>query len=424
MKKCFKTIALAMCVVFLAGSAWALTLDDHVKVAPGGKGDVLIFPFYAAIDGGWETKLTVVNTSNTYSTVAKVIVRSPVNSEELLDFFIYLSPTDVWTGTLKFDAQTGALLESDSDSIVSRLAGAGNPVWGDEEIAIRALIAPSGVLDFNEMGYAYVINIASFDLGAPPVAKNRIYNAYQAVLAADDLGGNLPQNILSGWMDFQVAGFGLTSALNAVTLKDYKNEEVATIAEETILGAEANNTLMEVEAALSKNDIAIPYLNTGDDISLHFLTFPTKYSVTDADGLLASVRSPFAGFSPDRDFCVRFRLDLYDTTEDTITPADPIWSPAPPPEFNDLCNELNWLVSDASPFDEGWIRYTFGYATTGQNKVPEEMTYTGAPVIPVGLNLGASGMSLKYGAWTDGEVSATDWDGLNEPVPGYQYSDF
>ncbi len=422
MNKLFKMVLLTICMVFLTSSAWASTLEDHVKVAPGGKGDVLIFPFYAAIDGGWETKLTVINTHKELSTVAKVVVRSPVWSEELLDFFIYLSPTDVWTGTLKFDAQLGAMLESDDDSIVARLDGAANPVWGDEEVARRALVQPSGVFDFNEMGYVYVINIASFDEGLPQVDKYDIYERYQLITAITDAVA--PQNILSGWMDFQVAGFGLTSALNAVTLRDYKNEEVAVIAEETFLGALANNTLMEVEAALSKNDIAIPYLNTGDDISMHFLTFPTKYSELDEDGFIEGVRSPFAGFRSDRDFCVRFKLNVYDTTEDSITPADPIWSPAPPPEFNDLCLELNWLVSDESPFEEGWLRYTFDYTTLGSNRATEEMIYTGAPVIPVGLNLGMSGMSLKYGAWTDGEVSSTAWDGAGFPVEGYQYADF
>ncbi len=422
MKKCFKTIALAMCVVFFAGFAWAANPFDHVKVAPNGKGDVLIYPFYAAIDGGWETKVTVINTSNTYSTVAKVIVRSPIFTEEILDFFIYLSPTDVWTGTLKFDANLGAILESDDDSIIARLGAENVPVWGDVEVARRALVVPEGPGDFNEMGYFYVINVASFDLGAPVVPKNRIYNAYRELPSLTTVPeANYPRNILAGWMDFQVAGFGLTSSLNAVTLSDYANELVAAIAEEYQLGdGNANNNLFEIEAALAKNDIAMPYLNTADDISLHFLTFPTKYSEYD-EGLVG-VRGPFSGFNPDRGYCVRFSLNLYDTTEDSLTPDDPIWSPAPPPEFNDLCNELNWLVSTDSPFEEGWIRYNFNYTTAGTDLEGNSMTYTGAPVIPVSLNLGSSGMSLKYGAWTDGTVMATI-EQTDVELPYYQYSD-
>ncbi len=420
MKKQIKAILVALCVVFLAGSAWAASIDDHVKVAPNSKGDVLIYPFYAAIPGGWETKLTVVNTSLTMSTVAKVVVRSAVFSEELLDFFIYLSPTDVWTGTFKYDSDLGTIMESDDDSIVSRLGGNNDPVWGDEEIAQRALVIPEGVGDFNEMGYIYVVNIATWDEGLPKVDKDDIYDEYETITSiAPDY---LPQNILAGWMDFQVAGFGLNSSLNAVTLRDYQNREVATVAETTFLGADALNNLLEVEAALAKDDIAIPYQNN-EDISLHFLTFPTKYAILDDAGFIEGVRSPFDGFRADRDYCVRYQLFLYDTTEDTLTPADPIWSPAPPPEFNDLCNELNWVVSDSSPFAEGWIRYNFGYTTTGQNFNQEEMTYTGAPVIPTSLNLGASGMSLKYGAWTDGQVSSTAWyNGI--PIDFYQYADF
>lgn len=432
MKKCFKTIAMAVCVVFLAGSVWAANPFDHVKVAPNGKGDVLLYPFYAAIQGGWETKLTVVNTSDTYSTVAKVIVRSPVFTEEILDFFIYLSPTDVWTGTLKYDANQGAMLESDDDSIIARLGAENVPVWGDEEVATRALVVPEGVGDFNEMGYLYVINVASFtgtvlgrDLGTPPVNKRYIYDAYRSLPPLGTVPAEYqPQNILAGWMDFQVAGFGLTSSLDALTLRDYKNNLVAAIAEEYQLGdGNANNNLFEIEAVLAKQDIAMPYLNTGDDISVHFLTFPTKYSEYDSDlERVVGVRGPFAGFNPDRGFCVRFSLNLYDTTEDSLTPDDPIWSPAPPPEFNDLCNELNWLVSSDSPFDEGWIRYNFNYTTTGTDLENNPMSYTGAPVIPVSLNLGSSGMSLKYGAWTDGTVMASV-ENTNIVLPYYQYSD-
>ena len=432
MNKLFKSIVLTLAFVFMAGLVGAASITDHVKVAPGNKGDVLIFPFYAAIDGGWETKVTVVNTSKTDSTVAKVIVRSPVFSEEILDFFIYLSPTDVWTGTLKYDPQVGTVLESDDDSIVARLGAQNRPVFGDEEIARRALVAATGPGDFNEMGYLYVINIASFtgiidgtNFGNPPVDKVEIYNLYRSLTPGGTVPEEyLPKNILAGWMDFQVAGFGLTSSLNAVTLSDYQNDYVADIQLEYQLGdANANNTLFEIEAALSKNNIAMPYLNN-EDLSMHFLTFPTKYTDFDNTGAI-SVRSGYLGFDSARNFCVRYTLNLFDTTEDSLTPEDPIWSPTPPAEFNDLCNELNWVVSTDSPFAEGWINYNFNFPTAptpGQSLDGNFMTYTGAPVIPVTLNLGASGMSLKYGAWTDGTVTLTLEEGFYE-VPYYQYSD-
>jgi hypothetical protein len=421
MNKLLKSMVLSLVMIFMAGTVWAVNIDDHVKIAPNGKGDVLIYPFYAAIDGGWETKLTVVNTDTTLSTVAKVVVRSPIYSEELLDFFIYLSPTDMWTGTLKFDATLGAIMESDDDSIVTRLAANGTPVWGNEEIARRALITPSGVGDFNEMGYVYVVNIATWYEGMPAVDKEDIYDEYQIITAIDP--NYLPQNILAGWQDFQVADFVFTSSLNAVTLRDYQNREVATVATETKLGTNALNNLMEIEAALSKNDIALPYINTADDLSVHMMTFPTKYSQIDANGLIDGVDSPFTGFDSELDWCVRYKLNLYDTEEDTLTPTDPIWSPAPPSEYNDLCFELNWLVSSDSPFEEGWIRYNFNYTTTDENYNEVEMSYTGAPVIPVGLNLGMNGMSLKYGAWTDGEVSSSSWYG-GDVIDFYQYADF
>jgi len=115
-----KTLIFGVMVMMLATTAWAASPADHVKVAPNKQGDVLIYPFYAAIEGGFETKLTVVNTSRTESTVAKLVVRSEVHSQELLDFLIYLSPSDVWTGTLKWDAaEGGPVMYSDDDSVLS-----------------------------------------------------------------------------------------------------------------------------------------------------------------------------------------------------------------------------------------------------------------------------------------------------------------
>jgi len=113
-----------MALMVMSGSVWAWNYADHVTTAPNNKGDVLIFPYFLALDGGWETKLTVINTDEVNSVVAKVVIRSFKNSEELLDFFIYLTPADVWTGKMMVDATTKrVVVDSTDDSVLGSTSG-------------------------------------------------------------------------------------------------------------------------------------------------------------------------------------------------------------------------------------------------------------------------------------------------------------
>lgn len=435
MKWYLKTLALAVALVFMAGTAWS---QVDVEYAPEGKGDVLIFPFYAAFDGGWETKLTVVNTDRTNSTVAKVVVRSPKYSGELLDFLIYLSPADVWTGTLKYDANAGGpVLYSDDDSILAdydfeKKEG----LWADEQPVSRSLLTPNAKqnlkgTDYAEMGYVYVINVATWHAGDRPVDKDDILAEYGPFDGAGsdqiDAGDFVdPKNVLAGWMDFHIAGYGVAT-LNATTLKDYKNLTKIVSQRETVLapvdhdfdenpldpsGGSSDTTLSEIELALGKQDIAMPYLNKADAFSAHMFNFPTKY--TDLDSVSKwlgdktqhniSVISDWPGFT-EKQKVATYKSYLFDLQENTIAEETPIWSPAPPEaEDNEFPHELNIRFTDGfgEDFAEGWVNYEF--VVPAKHSLASDSARDYAPTIPVSVDLTASGMSFKYGAWTQGTV--------------------
>jgi len=65
------------------------------------RGDALIYPFYRHSDG-WETEIVVRNTTEN-AIVAKAVVYSGDESDEVVDFNIYLSPRDVFRFTMKDD---------------------------------------------------------------------------------------------------------------------------------------------------------------------------------------------------------------------------------------------------------------------------------------------------------------------------------
>ncbi|MDH4019115.1 MAG: hypothetical protein OEU84_05895 [Xanthomonadales bacterium] len=79
-------------VVGIAGSAQA------VNINPDGTGQVLLYPYYT-INGGNQTIFSVINTSEDAKAV-KVRFLESENSQEVLDFNLYMSAFDVWSAAI------------------------------------------------------------------------------------------------------------------------------------------------------------------------------------------------------------------------------------------------------------------------------------------------------------------------------------
>jgi len=97
----------------LVGTA-AMAASVHIE--KDGTGDYLIAPAYFANSASWSTKIKVVNTNTTAAVIAKVIIREGVMSKELVDFPLFLTPGDVFEGTLHY--RDGAIyFDTDDDSV-------------------------------------------------------------------------------------------------------------------------------------------------------------------------------------------------------------------------------------------------------------------------------------------------------------------
>jgi hypothetical protein len=76
---------------------------DAVNVNPGGLGQVLIYPYYTtnatALGNAYNSLLSVVNTGSSAKAV-KVRFLEGKNSQEVLDFNLFLSKYDVWTAAI------------------------------------------------------------------------------------------------------------------------------------------------------------------------------------------------------------------------------------------------------------------------------------------------------------------------------------
>lgn len=106
MKK--KILSAAVLAALGAGSAQAVNLSTD------GTGEVLIFPYFT-VQGNEETLLSIVNTTNQGKAV-KVRFREAYNTQEVLDFHVYLSPYDVWTAKIQDAADGGAEVITNDNS--------------------------------------------------------------------------------------------------------------------------------------------------------------------------------------------------------------------------------------------------------------------------------------------------------------------
>uniref|UniRef100_A0A7S3H3V9 Uncharacterized protein n=1 Tax=Spumella elongata TaxID=89044 RepID=A0A7S3H3V9_9STRA len=90
----------------VAGTAVDLAAGQLTKATatalttqPGGVGHALLVPYFNAQNGNM-TVLHVTNTDQTNGKAVKVRFRGAANSDDILDFQVFLSPGDVWTAAV------------------------------------------------------------------------------------------------------------------------------------------------------------------------------------------------------------------------------------------------------------------------------------------------------------------------------------
>ena len=101
----------------LTGLAGMASVSHAVNVNPDGLGQVLLYPYYTA-RGGNDTLISIVNTTERGKAV-KIRFIEAMNSREVLDFNIYMSPYDVWTAAVTEAADgRGKMLTNDTTCTV------------------------------------------------------------------------------------------------------------------------------------------------------------------------------------------------------------------------------------------------------------------------------------------------------------------
>jgi len=186
---------LIMSVALIASTATTLMADNAV-ISKDGLGDFLIAPFYMAKDKIC-SKITVYNTNPTHSILAKVAIREQLTSNEV-DLPIFLSPGDVWSGTL-CERNGDTVLYSTDDSNHPSIA---TILENGKDLTKQSIKAGNIDVDFSA-GYIEVYPIAEFDEHSDKkIDKSILVKRWDSLIK-----GQIPSNTLTNGVDgYSLAG--------------------------------------------------------------------------------------------------------------------------------------------------------------------------------------------------------------------------
>lgn len=161
----FKRKALFTAMVAAVGAAGTA---EAVYLNPNGTGQVLVYPYYTVQSSGgnaYNTYLSVVNTTSS-SKAVKVRFLEGKTSSEVLDFNLFLSPNDVWTGAvIPASSATGApahLITADNSCTSPNIGLTGVDFRNFQYAAgVGGVALPGTGLDRTREGYVEMIEMAT-----------------------------------------------------------------------------------------------------------------------------------------------------------------------------------------------------------------------------------------------------------------------
>src|SRR5690242_17224139 len=395
-----KSLCAALAGVGALGAAGAA---QAVNLNPDGLGQVLIYPYYTTRNDNaghaYNSLLSVVNTTASVKAV-KVRFLEGKNSREVLDFNLFLSPADVWTGALAPASGGGTVLTTADRSCTLPAIPAGGVTFRN---ALLSADGAGATLDRTTEGYVEIIEMATYadttttakfvthdpPGGSPPKCSS-VTDA-QAFADASGVQGGLMGgmtliNVQSGsdYTEDAVALDNFATGVNLYfnagdtrpTLQNVQPQSSVVIADFGLVfnssWAGSPNSADAVSAVLMHDTVLNEYVldaatNSGTD---WVVTMPTKRFYV-ANGTGNATRLFQRNFNKTAGSCDDVSLDIFDREEQTTsTPTD--FSPQPEAGVNQLCWEANVITFNNSnvlgsansanistDFEHGWLDIGF-----------------------------------------------------------------
>lgn len=385
-----------------------------VEVAADATGQVLLAPIFYVKNEGQVNYIKVINTSFTHAVKARIAFRSRVNSTEVLDFILYLTPGDIWRGEV-VNVAGQSWVKSTDDSVRNLPFADSFASVAGKAASVQMFDAALSVNDDNEMGHFEVIGaysatgvvntpsgfitikqgMSKFDLAKifdTPIATLLPLNACAVgAIVGCNLRTDDPTSVqLRGEVSLSLAGdqFGyeMTALDDSTDTGLVISNPFYDVAVRLSVDLGANfagpgvDNILNIESALAAAGFGASYQNNDKGLSFSLITFPTKYRHFKQDpcasGSTANWTPPF---SPQG--TMGYNIRQLDNQEHDVISADISVSGSLTPPGAKILPEVEWFLPEWK-FAEGWYSL---------NLIPEVgCPYPGAPAIVNTLNMNGS----------------------------------
>jgi hypothetical protein len=223
----------ALFAALTGASALALSAASNaVYINTDGLGQVLVYPYYT-VRGGHTTLISVVNTTDRAKAV-KVRFLDGKNSAEVIDFNLFLSPKDVWTGAVIPTAAAAALVTADKSCTNPKIPAAGVEFRNFQFVDdgdVGSLLS----LDRTREGYLEIIEMATIPT-TTALGKDVTHNAgvpacklTSDASATAATGLSVPSGGLFGTVTWVNTSSGYASSADAVAFDGWFAGQTASI---------------------------------------------------------------------------------------------------------------------------------------------------------------------------------------------------
>tara|TARA_R110002110_G_scaffold245617_3_gene462007 strand:- start:54391 stop:55800 length:1410 start_codon:yes stop_codon:yes gene_type:complete len=429
-------ISAAVAATLLGASA-----ANAVFVNSEGHGQALIYPFYT-VEGGHDTYINLVNTTDQAKAV-KVRFVEAMNSQEVLDFNLYLSPQDHWSAVVFADGSGASIRTADTSCTVpgtlsAKVEGVPGTVVPFRNFTYQTDGPEFRGVDRTREGYVEIIEMGVLDLATDEAAATHVSGVpfdCSTLVGHWSAGGkwtadrnqdmSVPSGGLYGYGVLINVDEGTNATYSAVALDDFVSTNLdpgsvpihfapgtvdpglvdatpvaqvldssagfTTVTSSFAEGIDAVSAVL-MHSAIMNDYVLEPTINAGTD---WVVTFPTKKNyvngVVDAIPPFTEEWDPLTATA-----CEAMAITYYDREERTITPDPLDFSPAPPgPAAFALCREANVLTFNDSnvltgssrvnqnlnvDYNNGWLE--LGFTGAGRTLTSDEGdTYNGLPTV-------------------------------------------
>lgn len=425
-----KLVSMAVASAISGAAMLASAPAQALNVSQNNVGQVLLFPYYT-VKSGFDTLFTVTNTSNK-AVAFKIRFREALNSREVRDFNVVLSPHDHWSGVVTAVGTNGAAVRTYDNSCTSpnKNNWTGVDVNGDGvtdgySVAFTDALYTGAYADgvsatdnANRVqeGYFEVIEMGTSSVTTDTIYAGALHNSagVPANCAAVDTtlnAGNTtfhtnwtaPENVLKGHLTYISVATGKAIDAEPVAIENFMTTNnimfpaanvfpsladgnVSSDAKSFSNGVIVDSGFMTdsadaVSAVLASVNVMNEFASGTTTQTSWVVTFPTKHFYTDSYGATGSnVNTSTTTFTPGDPFtqwfpdngksCDTYSLALYSREEKTVqSVASSNFSPAPAgPDPVSLCYEANVIDFNGSTVFGAGVNHT-GIDTTGTTGV-------------------------------------------------------